>query len=526
MTITGSPDIITNELDLSTYVSSASTTIGAIVGDFQWGPIDFPVTISNEGKLVEKFATPNNINYKDWFVAKNYLAYSSNLRTVRTCSSTAVNACDVVAEATLIKNETTFEAQYSSLTATGKTAKIFAKYAGDFGNKIRVVIKGSTTAAAESSPLKAYITKVLSTTDVAFGVFIEGTLQEFGIYSLNKNSQDISGYSNYLFTTVNKSSSYVYLLKERILTVDEEGTPNNIDIDVVLKGGVSGDVAVSNYKTSWDLFKSSDIEEVSLLMQGGASPEIGTYIIDIASSRKDCVACTSPLMTDCVNNIDPVTAIKTTCESYPMSSYRFVDGNYKYQYDSYNDVYRWVPLNGDSAGLMARTDEEEHPWNSPAGKSIVDCIKFAFYPDKTDRDELWKYNINPYTAFKEEGHVLWGDWTGVNNTAFNFVGVRRGFLYMEKQIAAFARKVMWKQNDEITQTEFIQAVEPFLRNVQGGRGISEFKVFADSTVNTSDIIDQGLFISKIAVKPIRSVRWVQITFIATRSDVDINEIVQ
>ena len=144
----------------------------------------------------------------------------------------------------------------------------------------------------------------------------------------------------------------------------------------------------------------------------------------------------------------------------------------------------------------------------PGGKSIKNVIKFAFYPDKAQRDEMYIANINPLTAFKEDGHILFGDWTGVSNTAFNFINVRRCFIYMEKSITAAARKIMWKQKDTITQTQFIQFVEPFLRDIQGGRGISEYKIFADSTVNTPDIVDTGLFVAKIAVKPIRSIRWI------------------
>lgn len=526
MTVQGSPNVAFSEQDLATYVSSSSTTVGAICGDFVWGPTFYPLTISTELDLVNYFGKPSNSNYKDWFVAQNYLNYSGALRVCRICNDSSLNAAEKSADVMLIKNESDFTSKYGTLAGSGKTSKVYARYPGTFGNSLQVIISDKTALETVGNTLKPYVSKTLTADDVAVGVLINGELKEFGMYSFTKGNTDMNGYSNYIISSVNNSSKYIYLIEEKLITYTSE-VRNSVDVNVTLSGGSSVDVTTGNYKSGWDLFKNPDTEDVALLLQGGADSEVGAYIIDtIAGQRKDCVACVSPQESDCVNNLDPVSAIKTTCSAYAASSYRFVDGNYKYQYDSYNEVYRWVPLNGDTAGLMALTDYETKPWFSPAGKTIKNIVKLAFYPDKAARDSLYAANINPITAFKEDGFVLYGDWTGVSNSKFNFIGVRRCFIYMEKAISAYARKVMWQQNDASTQTQFIQSVEPFLRGIQGGRGISDFKIYADSTVNTPDLVDQGIFTAKIAVKPISSIRWVQLTFVSTRSDVTFDEVIQ
>ena len=376
--------------------------------------------------------------------------------------------------------------------------------------------------------------------DVAYGVFVDDSLVEFGMCSFLNDNLDINGYKNYLPTYINTRSSYIYVIPSKLITYQQNGNRTPIEIDVQLAGGVDGTVANTDYFRGWNLFKNSDVYDVSLLMQGGGNIDVGVHIIKtIAASRRDCIACVSPQEEDVVYTNNKVTNLttehnmtvngETQLTSYQAlyngTSYSFMDGNYKYQYDSYNNCYRWLPLNGDIAGLMAITDEESAPWFSPANKVIRDVTKLAFYPDKPERDELYRCLVNPVTAFNEEGYVLYGDWTGVANTKFNFIGVRRLFIYMEKQISKYARRVMFQQNDEFTQSEFMQSVDPFLAEIQGSRGISDYRIYCDSTVNTPQIVDEGQFVAKIAVKPINSIRWVTLTFVATRSDVSFDEIV-
>jgi hypothetical protein len=404
---------------------------------------------------------------------------------------------------------------------------------------------------------------------------------EYGTYSTIDGSTDTSGYTNYLFKHFNNNSNWIYLIEKNW------DLYNVVDIDCVLGGGVTPDmnsevyldkkigihtaeggdwINYDRYPTTstelkdesnrdfdifrkqiitelanenrsaiynaWDLFRNEETEEsqVQLLMQGGGDREVGEYIIQLAETRKDCLACVSPEMEEVVNkkSADAVATIISrngTGSYYSGSSYAFMDGNYKYQYDNYNDVYRWMPLNGDIAGIMAQIDNEEEPWISPGGRVIKNCVKLAYHPTKAERDDLFAANVNPVTNFRAEGNILYGDWTRVSNTSFNFIGVRRLFLYIERAIKEYARKIMWKQNDEITETLFLQTVEPFLLDVQGGRGIQEFKVLAGSAVTSPDEMDRGIFRAKILIKPVRSIRYVELVFTSVRSDMNIEEIV-
>ena len=471
--------------------------------------------------------------------AANFLQYSNALKVVRVVGSAAKNASDVAGEAILIKNGSHFETLKGTLSKTTTSsephdAKVFARYAGAYANGYKVLIHGKAALENTSnvSPLKAYISKMLTDDDVAFGVFnTAGEMVEFGVYSLTKNSVDMNGYNNYLITSVNNTSQYVYLIENKVLTYSGS-TLNPLNLTLTLAGGVDSTPTDANYKAGWDKFKNDENDVIDLLIQGGASPDVGQYMVStVAENRKDCLAFVSPEETDVVEQSDPITRMKAkvnaTMPIYPMSSYRVYDGNYKYQYDQYNEVYRWIPLNGDIAGLVAQTDIESEPWYSPGGKVVKNVTKLAFYPDKAQRDELWGATINPVTSFKKEGTVLWGDQTGVTNTKFNFIGVRRCFIYMERNISEMARVVMWKQNTEDTETIFRQAVEPFLRNMQGGNGISDFQVYVgqEASEEYQDLADQGIFLAKILVKPIGSVRWVQLEFVATRSDVSFSEVV-
>lgn len=529
--VTGSPSIDIKEQDLATYVSSSSSSIGACVGNFVWGPCDTPTVLTNEEELVSIFGQPTDENYKDWYVARNFLAYSNDLRLIRIVSDNSLNAADVAKEATQIKSMYDFTASLGTLSGATKTAKIFAKYPGDYGNSIRVVIADKETLDANENAnvLNTYISQLLDDDSIACGVFLNNSLVEFGVYSLKPDATDYNGNTNYIINAVNNKSRYIYLIESKLIT-NSEGKRNTINIDVTLSGGTYVKPENDDYTKGWSIFKDADLYDVSLLMQGGADSIVGKYIIEnVAANRKDAIACVSPQENECVNlsSTDATDAICSASTILGYSSYRFMDGNYKYQYDSYNSVYRWVPLNGDIAGIFAEVDSESAPWFSPGNHAIKDCIKLAYNPSKANRDTLYKYRVNPVVSFTNTGFVLYGDWTGADvTTSFNFVNVRRLFLYIEKAIAEYARQVMWKQNDEITQTQFTQAVEPFLRNIQGGRGIQDYTVICDSSVNTDSVIAAGQFVAKIYIKPIYSIRWVQLVFVSTRSDVSFDEIIQ
>jgi phage tail sheath protein FI len=302
-----------------------------------------------------------------------------------------------------------------------------------------------------------------------------------------------------------------------------------------LKLGIDGGVpTTSQYINGFDLMKSSEDVDVSLLLGSSADTTLATHLIsNIAEDRKDCVAVVSPERADVVNNnsyagkeAQDIIAFRNTL---PSSSYGIIDSGWKYMYDKYNDVFRYVPLNGDTAGIMVQTDLTRDPWFSPAGYNrgnVKNAVKLAFNPSKADRDELYKNGINPVVSFPGQGTVLFGDKTMLTQpSAFDRINVRRLFIVLEKAIATAAKFTLFEFNDAFTQSQFKNLVEPFLRDVQGRRGITDFAVVCDGTNNTGEVIDRNEFVGDIYVKPARSINFIQLNFVAVRSGIEFSEIV-
>jgi len=267
-------------------------------------------------------------------------------------------------------------------------------------------------------------------------------------------------------------------------------------------------------------------------MTGDAAPATALYAINsIAEVRKDCVVFVSPTLANVTSSTasDDVVNYRKNALSNVSSSYAVMDSGWKYQYDKYSDIYRWIPLNGDVAGLCVRTDLETDSWFSPAGSSrgqIKNVIKLAYYPAKADRDVLYKNGINPIVSFAGEGTLLFGDKTLLSKpSAFDRINVRRLFITLEKAISIAAKAQLFEFNDEFTRSQFVSIVEPFLRTVKGRRGITDFKVICNATNNTQEVIDRNEFIGDIFVKPNRSINFIQLNFIAVRSGVSFDEVV-
>ena len=302
------------------------------------------------------------------------------------------------------------------------------------------------------------------------------------------------------------------------------------NVTVSLSNGADGTVATANVVTAYAYFNNADSVDISLLIAGPADATVAGSLIDMAGSRKDCVAFVSPTKASVVNNAgSEASATVTYRNTLTSSSYAVIDGNWKYQYDKYNDVYRWVPCNGDIAGLCARTDQERDPWFSPGGLNrgiLKNCIKLAWNPTKTDRDTLYVAGINPVVTFQGEGTVLFGDKTMQSKpSAFDRINVRRLFIVLEKAIARAARYSLFEFNDQFTRAQFVAMVEPFLRDVQGRRGITDFRVVCDETNNTGEVIDRNEFVGDIYIKPARSINFIQLNFVAVRTGVSFDEVV-
>ena len=358
------------------------------------------------------------------------------------------------------------------------------------------------------------------------------------------DSKLADGSTNYYKTVINDRSNYVWWASDRANAVSNTAlnvasSTNRAPMSVSFQGGVDNTetgVPFADVARAYDLFANPEVVDLSLILTGSSrggtnGEQLGNYLIDnIAEVRKDCVVFVSPQKADVVNNVGAeATDIVTFRNSLRSSSFAVCDTGYKYQYDKYNDLYRWVPLNGDIAGLCVVTDATRDPWYSPAGTSrgqIRNSIKLAFNPNKAERDLLYKNSINPVITQPGVGPILFGDKTLLNKpSAFDRINVRRLFIVLEKAIANAAKSFLFEFNDEFTRTQFRNLVEPFLRDVQGRRGIYDYKVVCDDSNNTAEVIDQNRFVGDIYVKPAKSINYIQLNFVAVRSGIEFSEIV-
>jgi phage tail sheath protein FI len=302
-----------------------------------------------------------------------------------------------------------------------------------------------------------------------------------------------------------------------------------------LAGGTDDFALTSGEKQNgFELFSNSELYDISLVLLGKADATTAQYVINnICETRLDCVAFISPINTSTgdiiIGSTDTqVNQINAYRNALSSTSYAVMDSGFKYQYDRYNDKYRYIPLNGDIGGLCARADFTNDPWFSPGGLNrgqIKNVVRLAVNPNKTMRDNLYKNGVNPVVTFPGEGTVLFGDKTLLAKpSAFDRINVRRLFIVMEKAIATAAKFQLFEFNDGFTRAQFKNLVEPFLRDVQGRRGITDFVVKCDESNNTGEVIDRNEFVADIFVKPNRSINFITLNFIAARSAINFSEI--
>ena len=300
-----------------------------------------------------------------------------------------------------------------------------------------------------------------------------------------------------------------------------------------LSAGANGStITTAQLKSAYELMQDAETMDVNLLIAGKGDATHVDNLITIAEIRKDAVAFASPERSDVVNianSTTQTTNVKGFFDAVRSSSYVVFDSGYKYTYDKYNDVFRWVPLNGDTAGCAARTDLTHDSWFSPAGFSrgvIRGAVKLAYNPNKTERDILYRARVNPVTTFPGQGTVLFGDKTGLSTpSAFDRINVRRLFITLEKAISTASKFQLFEFNDEFTRAQFRNMIEPFLRDVQGRRGVTDFIVVCDETNNPGDVVDRNEFRADIYVKPNRSINFITLQFVATRTGVAFEEVV-
>lgn len=434
----------------------------------------------------------------------------------------------------------------ATATASVASTSVSAKYPGLIGNSISIDVMDSTrydAQVAAGNPVAAAFDNAPEGTDVHVAVVdtggqvsgVAGTILEaYSDLSVVDGALSADGTNNYAADVINLRSQYIEIAAGLDFGIID---PNLYD----LQNGTDGDAEMSanivdEVSLGYDLYRSPEDVDISFLLQGKAMGANGVVIAqkiqNIAEFRKDCIAFISPQYDDVVNI--PIATALTNVKAFRdntgiNSSYVVMDTGYKYRYDKYNDRYVWTPLNGDIAGLCARTDNVRDPWFSPAGYNrgfIKNVIKLAYNPNKTHRDELYKRGINPVITQPGQGTLLFGDKTMQSKaSAFDRINVRRLFIVLEKAIATASKFTLFEFNDDFTRAQFVNLVEPFLRDVQGRRGIYDFRVVCDETNNTPEVIDGNRFVGDIYIKPARAINFIQLNFVAVRTGVEFEEIV-
>ena len=635
-----SPGVLVKEKDLTNVIPAVATTIGAVAGQFNQGPMDEVTSISSEKELVETFGKPDSTNFEYWFSAASFLQYSSSLRVVRAANSSSVNAV-VSGTALRIKNTDHYSNGDGSTgpynDGSANVGEWAARTAGAWGNNLKVSVCPSATAyetanktTTNDASTAVGDTTIVLTSGTDFNVgdivnFGEAGGHEYRVTAVNTNTLTFvrhpSGTGG-LHTAVANGSAvrrrwqYYDLVDSapgtseyasnrsgvndemHIVVVDEDGgitgtagevlevydsvskgsdakTPQgdtNYYVDVLynqseyiywmdhvatgsnwgsavagltftalsapfarsLASGADGSaVTTAQLKTAYEKYNDADTVDANLIIAGKGDATHIDNLITIAENRKDAIVFVSPERADVVNvtnSTTQTTNVKGFFDGIRSSSYVVFDSGYKYTYDKYNDIFRYVPLNGDIAGLAARTDLIADTWFSPAGFNrgvIRGAVKLAYNPTKEQRDELYRARVNPVATFPGQGTILFGDKTGLSTpSAFDRINVRRLFITLEKAISTASKFQLFEFNDEFTRAQFRNIVEPFLRDVQGRRGITDFSVVCDETNNSPDlVVDRNEFRADIFVKPNRSINFIQLQFVATRSGVAFEEVV-
>ena len=403
----------------------------------------------------------------------------------------------------------------------------------------------------------------------------KGTILETYPYvSVAKNATGEAGTSNYIKTVVNAKSQYLWMAgfdSDYNTSYNHVNTGNVINPDVdssttigsavagtdadsgdvfwtnisasssldwAFAGGADSSPGIGDYLTGFDLFEDKDQVEVDFLIapsisvRSAATTVVNDLVATAASLRKDCVVVASPTSSDVVNQTNIDTAVSNavaTANTFTASSYLIVDGTWLKVYDKYNDQYVQISASSTTAGIMAATDLNRAAWFSPAGSrrgGYLGITSLSYSTTKAQRDTLYKNGINPVANIPGQGVILFGDKTKLGRvSAFDRINVRRLFLVLERAIARAAEQVLFEFNDEFTRAEFVNIVEPVLREVKGRRGITDFKVVADETNNTAEVVDRNEFIANIFIKPARSINYVTLNFVAVRTGVDFTEVV-
>ena len=567
-----SPGVEVKEIDATNVIPAVSTSIGGSAGIFQKGPIMEAVTVSSEKQLVDIFGPPTAATFKYFGPMAAFLKYGNSLKVVRAIeTAVAKNATDGTAQ--LIKNKD----DYDSITLASSAGDWIARDAGTLGNSLEVYVCLANAAAFGEWPYAGNFNRAPGTSEFAKGllnttaademhvVVVDGTgdisgvpntvLETFEAVSQGTNAKNDDGSTNFFKDVINNGSKYIYVgyiagatwlnakgLKPQAIAA---GTPTFTAADSTnpaeitglkrqLSNGVDGALTAASIPAALDVLKDAETIDVNLLFATAdlstESAAIAIKLQEIAEARKDCVAFVSPpvSLTDGTTTIAASTIAADATLSGRNSSYVVLDSTSVKVYDKYTDTLRFINASGHMAGLCANTDRVADTWFSPAGETrgqLLGVTKLGFNPNKSDRDTLYKASVNPIVSFPGQGTMLFGDKTSqFRASAFDRINVRRLFIVLEKAISTASKSMLFEFNDEFTRANFRNMVEPFLRDVKGRRGITDFLVICDETNNTGNVIDSNQFVADIFIKPARSINFIKLNFIATRTGVEFSEI--
>ena len=595
-----SPAITIKEIDLSGVAPNVSTSVGAFVGNFRWGPVNSRTLVADESGLVRVFAAPNEDNAVDFHSASYFLKYTNALYVVRgnnggqnahsswNALRNAVDSDGAVTTDIVVESREDWDTVNKSAynNDSGNSGAFIAKYPGALGNALTVSFcpafdsdgtnhfdnwsyKGSFDREPTTSQ---YALDHNATKDEMHIAIIDRTglftgtpgsvLETFPHLSVAKGAVTPDGSPNYFKDVLDNQSEYVWAgaladdsafgasfanIGQYLGTLPDVDSATDFSTgtsawtDTVSKlrlgGGVnSQDLTNSQITTGFDLFDDAETIQVDFLIPPQSSTDsdavtIANYLNGIAKDRKDCVVPVSPHRNGIVgvSTANANTNAIAFANDLSNSSYLIVDNNYLKVFDKYNDQYIYIPANSSTAGIMAATDYVAAPWFSPAGQrrgNYLSITDIAHSPNKTQRDALYKANVNPIANIPGVGIVLYGDKTHeLRPSAFDRINVRRLFIGIEKSIAQAAKNILFEFNDEFTRAEFVNVVEPLLREIQGRRGITDFKVVCDETNNTPAVVDRNEFVASMFIKPARSINFVTLNFVAVRTGVDFEEVV-
>ncbi len=560
-----SPGVQVKEIDATSVVPAVSTSIGGFAGSFNWGPVEQVVSVGSEKELLSTFGTPDDNTALYFLTAAAFLKYGNALQVVRAASGHDNATAD--GSGLLIKNDEHYtNSGYDG--GAGSVGQWAAKFPGDLGNSIKVemvtadvttnnfnawAFAGQFDGKPGTSDYAINLGRSASYNDEVHVIVIDedglftGTantvLETFAFMSIGSDAKANDGTSNYYVDVINSQSNYVRWMDHKTTSpswsagsslrgsTSLAGGFDTVD-SISLSGGTDDNTpTTAELALAYDLLEDAETVDVNLLFavpDANGANTIANDLISIADTRKDCMAFVSPPIADTQGSSTPAADVKAFVDSLNSSSYASCDSTALYVYDKYSDKYRYIGAAGHVAGLCANTDQIADAWFSPAGVNrgqLLGVTKLAFNPNQADRDVLYKARANPIVSFPGQGTVLFGDRTLLSKpSAFDRINVRRLFNTLEKAISTAAKAQLFEFNDEFTRAQFKNLVEPFLRDVKGRRGLSDFLVVCDNTNNDNQVIDSNQFVADIFIKPNKSINFITLNFVATRSGVEFSEI--